>query len=193
MLIYNPPHCNKLQFLSSLESLLALVSRDNTDFIVLGDLNIDLLVETTPKLKLLNLANSVSLTQCISEPTRVTLTTKTLLDPIFVSFPLYVNQNGVFSLTTSDHRFTYVSKNCKLAKSPSKIIEFRSYKNFNPTEIGEKLKLYDWNQLTDLPNVNLQLNFIESKILELLNNYCPLQKRELELTQQNGWTATFWT
>lgn len=63
ILIYCPPHVNKLQFVDSLELLLTLVSRDKTDFMVLGDVNIDLLVDSLDNRRISNVTSSVGLSK----------------------------------------------------------------------------------------------------------------------------------
>lgn len=108
ILIYNPPRNeNKAQFVQSLEALLYLVERDKLEYVILGDINIDLLKCNEETKMLANLELTFSIKQIITQPTRVTLTTKTLLDHIYVSNVNYIVQSGVFSLTTSNHRFTY--------------------------------------------------------------------------------------
>lgn len=70
--------------------MLDIVSRDKTEYVLSGDLNIDLLGDSVPKSRLLNDSNSLGIVQLIKDPTRVTLNSATLLDPVFVSFPCKV-------------------------------------------------------------------------------------------------------
>lgn len=180
ILVYSPPHINKLDFIDCFESLLNLVIRDKVDYVALGDMNIDLLTDSLANSRITNLASSLNLTQLIKDPTRVTLTTQTLLDHIFVSFPDKVKQSGVFSLTTSDHRFTFFVLNCKKVKIPSKIIQFRSWKAYNPEELSDKLEKWDWSLLTGINNVDSQLVYLESTVLSFLDEVCPLKKKRVK-------------
>lgn len=140
ILVYSPPHIVKLDFIDCYESLLHLVCKDNVDYVALGDFNIDLLSDSLANTRLTNLTNSLNLTQLINTPTRVTFTSQTLLDHIYVSFPSKVKQSGAFSLTTSEHRFTFFVMNCKKEKKPSKIIELPSWKKYDPVLLGKQLQ-----------------------------------------------------
>ena len=71
--------------------------------------------------------------QLINEPTRITQTTRTILDLAFVSKPEMVTASGVHHLGLSDHSLIYVVRKCKKIKSPPKITKSRSYKNFTDT------------------------------------------------------------
>jgi exonuclease III len=77
--VYNPPRqTNKKHFASCLESLLFHVQREETEYIILGDLNIDLF-ETSEDVKLLNnVSKRYGLNQLICEPTRVSVTRESL-------------------------------------------------------------------------------------------------------------------
>jgi exonuclease III len=179
ILVYNPPHVQKQQFIEAFESLLHLVIRDNVEYIVLGDLNICLIADSLHKTRLCNVTKSLGATQLIVDPTRVTLSSRTLLDHVYVSFPNKIVESGVFSLTTSDHRFIYCIKNSKFMKSPSEIVQFRSYKNFNVSEIGESLEKADWSSLFNNFDVNSQLDIFESTLISIIDKSCPLLKKRV--------------
>lgn len=177
ILVYNPPHVNKRQFIDSLESLLHLVIRDKLDYVILGNLNIDVMTDSHAKNRLCNLTDSLGATQLIVDPTRVTFTSQTLLDHIYISFPTKVVQSSVFCVTTSDHRFTYFVKRSKHTKGPSKIIQYRSLKNFDALEIGDNLEKMDWSSLSNNLDVNFQLEFLEKTLLDFVEDSCLLKRK----------------
>ena len=86
--------------------------------IILGDTNCDfsLKVDDEYSSSLKNTAHSLEiydlfgLTQMIGEPTRVTLTTSTLIDHIATNKPENVVAPGVFNITLSDHYLVYVTR-----------------------------------------------------------------------------------
>jgi len=121
--IYNPPSkTHHYQFIQSLSSLLSLISHDKIDFMIMGDLNIDLLQLNSNVSALLSITKSFNLDQLIAQPTRVTSKSKTLLDPIFVSFPDKIRQAGCFPLTNSDHCFVFCVYGKITSRVPSKMI-----------------------------------------------------------------------
>lgn len=83
--MYSPPHINKLDFIECFESLLQLI-RDKTEYVALGDINIDILVKSVHACRLTGIVNGLNCTQIINNSTRATTTTSTLLDHIYVSF-----------------------------------------------------------------------------------------------------------
>ena len=72
------------------------------NIVILGDLNAD--PHTIPGRMLLNLCNSYNFTVHISEPTRITSTSATVLDQVLSNVPSFVTQSSVLPpIATSDH------------------------------------------------------------------------------------------
>nr|CAH7755017.1 unnamed protein product [Callosobruchus chinensis] len=78
--MYRPPHGNVLDGIECLDDLLPGVVTEYDNIIILGDLNINFLIQDN---KVSQCFKSYGLTQIIVEPTRITETSITLLDPIF--------------------------------------------------------------------------------------------------------------
>lgn len=73
----------------------------------MGDLNCNMLVHTNPTKQLLLLTEENNLTQLITEPTRITQHSQSLIDVLFVSNPDHFSSAGIFPLTGSDHLAIY--------------------------------------------------------------------------------------
>ena len=85
------------------------------DILVAGDLNCDMLKLRSPEANaLLDLCNSVNLTQLIKEPTRVTENSSTRIDVIMTSSNNIVEDSGVVVSHISDHFLVYTSLKLKL-------------------------------------------------------------------------------
>ena len=84
--------------------------------ILVGDLNCDLLpdVKRHHTNRLLDITNLFQLTQIISEPTRVTASTRTLLDLFLTNKPENINYSRVLHLGISDHAQSHLwmQKDC---------------------------------------------------------------------------------
>ena len=92
-----------------------------------GDFNIDMLTENESSAgsiySLSNFCDQFCLTNTISVPTRVTASTKTLLDVILVSHPERFVSSGTLRLCISDHDLIYVVSKQGLPKPNVRSIE----------------------------------------------------------------------
>ncbi|CAB3987086.1 Hypothetical predicted protein [Paramuricea clavata] len=71
--------------------------------ILLGDLNCDMLKPTPGLASLIKTTKELNLNQLIKSPTRITESSQTLVDVIFVSSPRLVVNSGVIETCISDH------------------------------------------------------------------------------------------
>lgn len=100
----------------------------------MGDFNMNMLVgnenPSGPSKDLLNICDHVCLTNMVLSPTRVTNTTKSLLDVILVSHPerFAICDNMQFGII--DHDLVYIVRKQKRPKPKAKLIKFQSLKNF---------------------------------------------------------------
>jgi hypothetical protein len=141
-------------------------------------LNTDLF-ETNEEVKLLNnVSRTYGLNQLICEPTRVSVTRESLLDHIYVSDISRVDTSGVFTLTTSDHRFTYLTRKVIRSKCPTKLIEFRNLNNINSDEFSSLLDTVDWESEFHQKNTEQQLDCFESKIWDIIDNLAPSKMKK---------------
>ena len=87
-----------------IERLIQLVDNENKEIYILGDLNINLLVQNVSiAKKLQEIMELYQLTQIINDPTRITEFTKSLLDVCITSSPEKIVSSGVIHLGISDH------------------------------------------------------------------------------------------
>ena len=66
--------------------------------------------------KLTEFANVFSLTQLISDPTRVTVDTESIIDLIFTTSPENHSKSGVIPIILSDHFLVFTVLNFKIPK-----------------------------------------------------------------------------
>ncbi|KAK9696613.1 hypothetical protein QE152_g31479 [Popillia japonica] len=84
--VYNPPHANTREFLDILEDSVVDCQLIVDEIFCLGDFNIDLLKNEQPSTILINeFFNITGITQLINSPTRLTETSRSLLDLILVT------------------------------------------------------------------------------------------------------------
>ena len=107
---------------------------------VLGDLNCCMLeaqnnpgstLITSKTKNLLRLFEDFNMQNVIAEPTRITYTTKSLIDLIVTTKVDVVRCTGVMPLGISDHCLVYATLKLGSKRPPPKIIRTRNFKNFN--------------------------------------------------------------
>lgn len=121
---------------------------DYTPHVILtGDINIDFLNLTNTQLRdcmaLYNLKN------VISGPTRVTVNSSTLIDPVIVSDAFSVLDSGTLDVDgfISDHKATYISIQINLNMSNSYHREVWNYKNANYTLLNNLIEAHKWDTI----------------------------------------------
>ena len=132
--IYRPPSLLKTQWKSEIANLLEVSSCNGQSVFILGDFNCDLLQpEKPPKdgRDLLDILDIFYFKCLIDSATRVTLSTKTLLDLILTNVRQRAPTTGVVNPHISDHFLTYTILRTSLPTPHSQKITFRSLKNYD--------------------------------------------------------------
>lgn len=114
---YRPPttplSCFDSDFGDTIISALSL----NKPIYILGDLNCNSLRTQDPGAQaLMNFCSNFNLTQMINQPTRITETSKTLIDVILVSNKNRIKETKVIHVSISDHELIYAVLNLSLKK-----------------------------------------------------------------------------
>ena len=101
---------------------------------MVGYLNLDMYENekegSKPNKILVDFCQRFSFVNLITEPTRVTEKSKTLLDVILSSHVERFATSGNLSLGISDHDLIYTIRKCKLPRPKPRTIEYRSFKHF---------------------------------------------------------------
>ena len=139
-----------------LEGNLEFFDRENKEMIILGDTNCDFSSKVADEYSsslnntahLAEIYDLFGLTQIIGEPTRVTLTSSTLIDHIATNKPENVVASGVLSITLNDHYLVYVTRKFMgSTKRQRKSISTRKMKNFNSDYFLSDLGQIDWDSM----------------------------------------------
>ena len=111
----------------------------------MGDLNSNLLSENnTYANALLNVSDVYGLRQLITEPTRITPSSCSLLDLIFTNRPDCVCLSGVSHVSISDHSLVYATPCIRKIAIPAvskgiKLLNYRQFKHFESHSSLQKL------------------------------------------------------
>jgi len=168
--IYRPPTSMKVE---SIKNILSTVSSlvSNKEMILLGDFNINWLHSSTFTVK--NMINSLNLTQLIAEPTRLTSTSKSLLDWALVSHPERIIKSGVLPDNFSDHHMIYCIWKISIQRLPPKFIKIRQTKFFNRDQFINDLHQINWYRLNLIPFIDDAWHFVYTELLNVINKHAP--------------------
>ena len=182
-IVYRPPPVQH-EWIACFESQLSKVRILKTHLIIMGDFNVNLCSNSYHSVELLELMHSFNLKQIIGEPTRVTASTATLLDHVYVSNEDFVLEHHVPKLSLSDHYPTVLTwKRPPKETSGDKHVNitYRKMKNFQP-ELFKKECMLRF-QVKPTGDVNAKCESFVSLMLELIDKHAPERKKNVS----NGW------
>ena len=195
LLWYRPPN-NPIEDFNKLEQVLQFFESEGKEIILLGDTNCDLLHrDTAPNLdhvipnldhvipnhvkRIVDIYDSYGLKQLITEPTRETIHTSTLIDHIAVSNTNNIVESGVIKTAISDHYLPYAIRKFQGgSKRQHKVIKTRQMKHFDENAFFQDLALIDWKtHLRSSADISTIVNTITSLISGVIQKYAPLVER----------------
>ena len=104
--VYHSPSSDTGVF-NCIANMLELAAKEKKEVILMGDLNVNLLGAGSLVSALSLIIEEFCLTQMISEPTRVTPISKSLIDVLFTTHPDLFVSSGTFPFSNSDIRGAY--------------------------------------------------------------------------------------
>ena len=119
----------------------------------------------------------LNLNQLIKSPTRITESSQTIVDVIFVSSLRLVVNSGVIETCISDHFPVYVSLKLKTDKSPPNYITTRSYNKYDPDLFAIDLAS-NRDRLVSIfrmDNVDEKLTIFNEIFLNTLDKHAPVK------------------
>ena len=119
----------------------------NPNVLILGDLNENILSGLTGTFIDL-MCTLLNVNQLVTEPTRVTVTTSTLLDHVYTSFKDAHTETKVLKVCVSDHYLVTTTIDSSVTYK-HKTVKCRSFKNFNNSSFN-----FDIARMCDLVNFN---------------------------------------
>nr|CAH7769489.1 unnamed protein product [Callosobruchus chinensis] len=177
--VYRAPSLNIPNFLDELETTVSNLVATTDDILFMGDLNIDLINETSRGNALFtSLLESVGLNQLVTEPTtRITVNSQTLIDVICTSNLDRVVSCNVKSVDAmSDHELISCSLDLKKDTTPM-THTFRNYRNLDINALTSELKSIPWQNLYDATDIDNKIDFFNSAILQLQDRHIPIVVR----------------
>ncbi|XP_068728844.1 uncharacterized protein [Montipora capricornis] len=169
--------CKPTDFLLSLTSAIELMYRCRQEVVLIDYINQDEGRKRNAALQ--EFCDKFCLQNQITEPTRVTDKTKTLIDVILASHPERFATCGNLHLGVSDHDLVFAVRKNKLAKPKAREIEYRSMRQFNNDDFLQDLRNIPWDTAYIYDNVDDLWDHWVTLFNEILDNHAPIKKKRI--------------
>ena len=188
--LYMPPD-SKIEYNDRFEDFIDMVSKENKEFILFGDLNKNLSPER-PDTEWLNFTMSLGLSQMVNQPTRVTQMTSSLIDHIYTNVEKNINHVSVCKLCISDHYAIVcnIKLNFSLGKHCHQTITYRSFKTFDENAFINDLKQVPWETIQTTNCLDEMVEIWNELFLEVINKHSPLKCHRVKKKRQPDWITT---
>lgn len=173
---YRPPDIQLDCFVNDLAPSLTDAFSLGKEVFIAGDLNCDMFSNGPQSTCLKEFCASFNLTQLISQPTRVTPNSSTLLDVILTTSQDLVTQSEVICTSISDHFPVIVTLNLKRPRPQAIKFKTRSYKSYNPVDFDRDVSMISWNILNNVENVNDKVDVFNSLFGYIVERHAPIRE-----------------
>ena len=177
---YRPPNSPR-ELLNLFEDTIDRIDAENSELYLLGDLNCNLLAQNPDAntFDLLNILDIYDLTQLITEPTRITPISKSLIDLCITNYPEKVTFSGVLPLGISDHSLVYIIRKSAYPKTAGKIIKRRNFKHFNEANFLDDLSLLNWDVVLNYDDPNDMWRVWVDMLMGVVNKHAPIRETRI--------------
>ena len=177
--LYRPPSSSLTTFIDNMHDYHRFIHENATELHILGDMNIDLMNDMR-RTAYIRAMNSLGFKQIIDRPTRITLSSETLIDHILTNRNEYIIERGTLVCGMSDHDMIYMVRKKPHTKKEKKVISFRSLKTMNIAAFTNEVNNLPWNIVDCCDDSNDILDSIHKLLLPVVNMHCPIMKRSVQ-------------
>ena len=159
----------------------------NHELLILGDFNIDL---KKPQQSWNSLTSLLGLNQLISDYTRVTKTTKTMIDHIYSRNIHKINNVNVIKSGISDHYLiccSYLKKIKKLSPKGHSLITYRCYKHFQEDTFLANLRSLPFDSVHNITDPNTALKSMCDMLKSAIDKHAPLKSKRVKHPDIPAW------
>ena len=180
--IYKHHNIDQEQFSKMIYPLLEKLNKERKNVYIAGDFNIDLIkMEKEPKTKLyFDTITNAKFMPLITLPTRITSSTKTLIDNILTNQFSSDIKSGNLSVSISDHipQFVIFPLQHKNFLPKDHNIKIRDVKNIDQPNLMNELSKINWyyTKETSSSNVNDDTSTFLNQVNSIIDKYAPLKK-----------------
>ena len=130
--------------------------------------------------QLINIADIYGLHQLISEPTRITDKSSTLIDLIYTNCPERVVCSGVAHISISDHSLVYAFRKLSIDfRKGHTSITYRDFKTFNRAKFRNDICNENWEFLAPALDPNQMWTEWKTKFLQIVDKHAPIHLKRV--------------
>ena len=175
--LYHPPNTNMLDCIEHRDQSLSLVIPTVDEVVCFGDTNVNLFNLDNA---LAHCFDSYGFTQSINEPTRITNTSSSLLDPIFISNKEIVISSGTQNADhISDHKIVFCGLKVNIPKVKQKIVEFRDFNKFDYNLFLKDLDNVPLDLILRCPDIDSSVDMLTIFITNLVDLHATIKKERV--------------
>lgn len=153
----------------------------NKPIYILGDLNCNLLNSSDPASQaLVNFCTSFNLSQMITQPTRVTESSATLIDVILTSHENLIIDTKVMPSSISDRDLIYAVLKLKRQRPKPVYITTRIFKNYQQDDFLRDISMVPWCIVDCFDDIDDRVYALNTLFSEVLVKHAPIKKSRFE-------------
>jgi hypothetical protein len=171
--VYRPPNSST----SSLADLSKAVVDSlllGLDIIIIGDMNINMLAESSNRDALVDLCSTFNFAQLVKDPTRITETSQTLIDVALTTNENIIQDCKVIISSISDHNLVHMTLKLKTPKPKPCYITSRNYKNYDANKFFKDLTNVQFQVIDIFDDIDDQINAFNLLFTQVLD--APVKK-----------------
>ena len=175
--VYKPPDTSIVCLDTDLSDTLVQALSLNKPIFILGDLNCNMLNVNDPACQALtSFCSSFNLSQLVTQPTRITETSETLIDVLLATNRNLVMEPKVVSLSISDHELICATLKLKKERAKPVYITTRSFKHYEHKEFLGDMSTVPWSVVDCFDEVEDRLGAFNLLFNEALDRHAPIRK-----------------
>ena len=186
--VYRPPQ-SVVNWINLMEEEIAHAINYNPDITLMGNFNFDFLCQSKVPRRWVNMLETYNFQQIIKDPTRVTATSKTLLDHIYVTNSETVHESHVIKYPISDHFPIGMTRKEQVChkKHTHTTISYRNFKKFDEKSFVNDLSKapFHFIEYENDPSVCLQLWY--DLLNSVLDKHAPIVSKRVKKDVQPAW------
>ena len=135
------------------------------------------------------LTESLGLSQLVTQPTRVTNNSTSLIDHIYPGDEENLSKVHVCQIGISDHFAVFCNRkiNASLKKNSHKSIKYRSFKHFDEINFLHDLQLVPWSNIDEFENMDDKLEAWYAFFTDTINKHAPVKTHRIKNHIQPDW------
>ena len=179
---YRPPS-DPVETFSKLEQILSFLDKEEKEVILLGDTNCDFTVKEgiamdSNSKHLTSIYELFTFKQLITEPTRITTNSSSIIDHIATTSPRNIVKAGVIPISLSDHFLVFCVRKFEGGViKDHKTIKTRRIKNFNEQMFLNDVASINWlRALGQTDDINIVVSNWSNLFSSIIEKHAPVQK-----------------